>query len=395
MVDELMPEECYPDGQAGCPRGSDGSYNCEGVCALGMRTCVDGQLSDCVGPRTPEAEACSIAGQPAADENCNGMFDETCACNAGEMKPCYNGAAGTLNKGKCVAGTQTCSNGVLGACLNAVLPSAETCANQGVDDNCDGMVDNIPRLGDNCVVAGNMGQCRGGKLQCGATGAMPTCVATLMPTPEVCNGFDDDCNGKIDDGFNLQTDVNNCGTCGTKCAATETCTAAQCTPRAGTGGAGAGGAGVGGAGAGGAGAGGAGRGGAGAGGAGAGGAGAGGAGAGGAGAGGAGAGGAGAGGAGASGGCTPACTDGLTCCGGKCVDTTNDVNNCGACNTVCTATGHPGCCNSKCADLVSNHNCGMCGKDCSLLLSGGVTCSCTKANDGTIACTGPVLNVCL
>jgi hypothetical protein len=35
---------------------------------------------------------------------------------------------------------------------------------------------------------------------------------------ELCNGVDDDCNGRVDDGFDLSTDEQNCGACGTVCA---------------------------------------------------------------------------------------------------------------------------------------------------------------------------------
>ena len=42
-------------------------------------------------------------------------------------------------------------------------------------------------------------------------------IDACFPSSEVCNGLDDDCNGTIDDGFNLATDVLNCGACGHAC----------------------------------------------------------------------------------------------------------------------------------------------------------------------------------
>lgn len=42
-------------------------------------------------------------------------------------------------------------------------------------------------------------------------------AAQCLPRAETCNGADDNCDGRIDDGFNLNTDVNNCGRCGTAC----------------------------------------------------------------------------------------------------------------------------------------------------------------------------------
>ena len=35
---------------------------------------------------------------------------------------------------------------------------------------------------------------------------------------ELCNGVDDNCDGRVDEGFDLQTSVRNCGACGRVCA---------------------------------------------------------------------------------------------------------------------------------------------------------------------------------
>jgi len=50
---------------------------------------------------------------------------------------------------------------------------------------------------------------------------------------EVCNGVDDDCDGDIDEGFDLQTDLTHCGACDNACPvtpahATPTCSAGGC-----------------------------------------------------------------------------------------------------------------------------------------------------------------------
>jgi hypothetical protein len=42
-------------------------------------------------------------------------------------------------------------------------------------------------------------------------------VDSCVPATETCNGMDDDCDGMVDEGFDLDTDINNCGTCGTRC----------------------------------------------------------------------------------------------------------------------------------------------------------------------------------
>jgi hypothetical protein len=48
---------------------------------------------------------------------------------------------------------------------------------------------------------------------------------------EVCDGIDNDCNGVVDDTFDLTSDVNNCGACNHQCAfpfAMATCTNSTC-----------------------------------------------------------------------------------------------------------------------------------------------------------------------
>ena len=52
------------------------------------------------------------------------------------------------------------------------------------------------------------------------------------PGVEVCNGLDDDCNGEVDEGFDLDHDPANCGACGAACApyanGRAVCRAGQC-----------------------------------------------------------------------------------------------------------------------------------------------------------------------
>ncbi len=63
--------------------------------------------------------------------------------------------------------------------------------------------------------------------------AMPE---TCVPQDEACDGADNDCDGKVDEGFDLTMDPDNCGQCGVTCRpnaglgiSTASCAASTCT----------------------------------------------------------------------------------------------------------------------------------------------------------------------
>ena len=92
----------------------------------------------------------------------------------------------------------------------AGAPSPEIC--DGKDNDCDGKIDeDFPTLGQPCKAG--VGGCENtGVLACRADGLSTSCNATpLPPKPEICDGLDNDCNGQIDDGL-VQTCSSSCGT---------------------------------------------------------------------------------------------------------------------------------------------------------------------------------------
>ena len=127
-------------------------------------------------------------------------------CYPAIKEPCYflddgvAGPEGTVGRGICKEGERTCDgSGFWQACAGAVLPGAELCNN--IDDDCNGRVDDgFERDGTKCF-AGD-GECRSeGSYACSPDGSSSVCSAKAKPpSTEVCDGKDNDCDGEIDDG---------------------------------------------------------------------------------------------------------------------------------------------------------------------------------------------------
>ena len=121
-------------------------------------------------------------------------------------EPCYfkadqvAGPEGTAGRGVCREGERQCdAEGFWGECQGAVLPGKELC--NSLDDDCNGRVDDgFERDGAKC--SSGEGECRvDGKYSCSADGSESVCSAKAKePKAETCDGKDNDCNGQVDDG---------------------------------------------------------------------------------------------------------------------------------------------------------------------------------------------------
>ena len=110
--------------------------------------------------------------------------------------PCYDGSPKTRNVGSCSDGMPVCddNNKVL-SCEGQVIPEPEYC--NGLDDDCDGVVDNdfLDKTGGPCGTS--VGECTSGSWQCHKGEIV--CYAATFGSQEICDGKDNDCNGLVDD----------------------------------------------------------------------------------------------------------------------------------------------------------------------------------------------------
>ena len=181
-----------------------------GICRPGTTVCLNSKNQDVamngIVPDAMDHLVCQGGVMPAM-ESCDGLDNDCDGVVDGMSRACYGGAMGTDGVGECHGGSQKCTalpgSGVAmwGGCVGEVVPVKEIC--DGLDNDCNGKIDDPPGFGQPCCPSNKcgVGICLAGTMQC--SGGVLSCVGGQGPRVEICNNLDDDCNGKVDDLGNI------------------------------------------------------------------------------------------------------------------------------------------------------------------------------------------------
>jgi len=162
----------------------------------GTDTDTEGTTAASTSGATESTDSMSgVTSDGSSSSSSSGETSETDgSCVAGDTQPCYSGPKGTEGVGLCASGVQTCDDaGSWGGCVGDVTPVSEICGNDDEDD-CNGEVDDdVDNDNDGWTTCG--GDC------CDVAGGV--CQSPELVNPGayeyVGNEVDDNCDGMVDE----------------------------------------------------------------------------------------------------------------------------------------------------------------------------------------------------
>ena len=224
-------ESCHDDIDNDCDGAVNEGFDADfdGFMSAHMTSPLNGELKACGADCDDSDQSINPAAAEVCDgidNNCNTSVDEGLDTPHGSCEPDFpdniNPALlhyGAPSQCRYEPGTIVCSGGGL-VCQGAVFvgPTPEMC--NGLDDDCDGEVDytlgmddGIENEGSNCGT--NVGICEYGTTSCMSQDMQ--CIGGVNPItvmPDSCDGLDTDCDGQTDEDAEPRVCSNGCPSAG-------------------------------------------------------------------------------------------------------------------------------------------------------------------------------------